>query len=49
MDSHPVQKEAFHRFMDAQFANLPTWLDVVDFGAEMAIGAGEEDVVFVDV
>ncbi|CAN8101585.1 unnamed protein product [Discula destructiva] len=49
MDTHPVQRDAFHRFMDAQFSDLPTWLDVVDFATEMAYGAGEDEVVFVDV
>lgn len=49
MDSHPVQKDAFHGFMNAQFANLPTWLDVVDFANDMTTGAGPDDVVFVDV
>lgn len=49
MDKHPVQKDAFHRFMDVQFENLPTWLDVVDFAAEMGSAARPEDVVFVDV
>lgn len=50
MDTHPVQRDAFHRFMDAQFSSLPTWLDVVDFPTEMAGGTGDdEQVVFVDV
>lgn len=45
MDTHPVQRDAFHRFMGAQFSGLPTWLDVVDFPTEMAgggQGAGED-------
>lgn len=49
MDTHPVQRDGFHRFMDAQFSTLPTWLDVVDFQTEMAKGSGDDDVVFVDV
>lgn len=49
METHPVQQGAFHRFMEAQFAMLPTWLDVVPFGTEVAQGASPEDVVFVDV
>ncbi|KAH6644812.1 putative sterigmatocystin 8-O-methyltransferase precursor [Boeremia exigua] len=48
METHPVQQGAFHRFMEAQFASLPSWLDVVPF-AEVVAGAGEEEVVFVDV
>lgn len=49
MDTHPVQRDAFHRFMDAQFSSLPTWLDVVDFPTEIAGGSGDDGVVFVDV
>lgn len=49
MDTHPVQRDAFHHFMEAQFATLPTWLDVVDFAGEMASGTGEDDVAFIDV
>lgn len=49
METHPVQQGAFHRFMEAQFAMLPTWLDVVAFDAEVAQGANPEDVIFVDV
>lgn len=53
MDTHPVQRDAFHHFMDAQFSGLPTWLDVVDFQSEMAGGGtgqyDEQEVVFVDV
>lgn len=49
METHPVQQGAFHRFMEAQFAMLPTWLDAVSFDAEVAQGASPEEVVFVDV
>lgn len=51
MQTRPVQQGAFHRFMDAQFASLPTWLDVVPFASEMmgAEAPQNEDVVFVDV
>ncbi|KAF3010834.1 hypothetical protein E8E13_008765 [Curvularia kusanoi] len=49
METHPVQQGAFHRFMEAQFAMLPTWLDAVSFDTEVAQGVGAEDVVFVDV
>ncbi|CAJ2505076.1 Uu.00g124700.m01.CDS01 [Anthostomella pinea] len=36
METHPVQQGAFFRFMEAQFASLPTWLDVVEFQSEFA-------------
>jgi hypothetical protein len=49
MDTHPVQKHAFHNFMKEQFASLPTWLDVVPFAAEFAQDLQPDDVVFVDV
>lgn len=48
LDSHPDQKGAFHRFMEAQFASLPTWLDVVDF-ATLAPEQKDGRVAFVDV
>lgn len=44
-----MQQGAFHRFMDAQFSSLPTWLDVVPFAAELARDSKPEDVIFVDV
>ncbi|POR34771.1 Uncharacterized protein TPAR_05041 [Tolypocladium paradoxum] len=28
METHPLQRGSFHRFMEAQFACPPTWLDV---------------------
>ncbi|KAJ4376692.1 hypothetical protein N0V86_006808 [Didymella sp. IMI 355093] len=49
METHPVQQGAFHRFMEAQFAMLPTWLDAVSFDTEIAQDVGVEEVVFVDV
>ncbi|OAA64103.1 O-methyltransferase, family 2 [Akanthomyces lecanii RCEF 1005] len=50
LETHPVQQGAFHRFMEAQFASLPTWLDAVDFGSEMSAGSfSPEQVAFVDV
>ena len=49
MEPHPVQQGAFHRFMEAQFAMLPTWLDAISFDTEIAQDVGTEDVVFVDV
>lgn len=44
-----MQRDAFHHFMDSQFSSLPTWLDVLDFQAEISVGFVKEDVVFVDV
>lgn len=44
-----MQQGAFHRFMEAQFASLPTWLDVIDFEKEYAKHAGPETPIFVDV
>ena len=49
METHPIQQGAFHRFMEAQFASLPTWLDAISFDTEIANGVTAEDVVFVDV
>ncbi|KAF4637649.1 hypothetical protein G7Y89_g412 [Cudoniella acicularis] len=49
LETHPVQGAAFHRFMEAQFASLPTWLDVVPFGTEYAQLTDPETPVFVDV
>lgn len=51
LETHPVQQGAFHRFMEAQFASLPTWLDAVDFPAEMGkdLTSDTEQVAFVDV
>ncbi|PSN65247.1 putative sterigmatocystin 8-O-methyltransferase precursor [Corynespora cassiicola Philippines] len=49
METHPIQQGAFHRFMEAQFAMLPTWLDVISFQAEVAEGSAKDDILFVDV
>lgn len=49
LETHPVQQGAFHRFMEAQFASLPTWLDVVGFKTEMGMDLTSSDVAFVDV
>jgi hypothetical protein len=48
-ETHPVQQGAFHRFMEAQFAMLPTWLNAVPFESEIAHDASADDIVFVDV
>jgi hypothetical protein len=49
LDTHPVQGGAFHRFMEAQFALLPTWLSVIPFEEEYAQGVSPGAPVFVDV
>ena len=49
LETHPVQSQAFHRFMDAQFAILPTWMDVIPFDTEYASGSTPEMPIFVDV
>ncbi|ELR01772.1 hypothetical protein GMDG_00148, partial [Pseudogymnoascus destructans 20631-21] len=49
LESHPVQGAAFHRFMEAQFASLPTWLDVLPFDTEYAASATPETLIFVDL
>lgn len=49
LETHPTNQAAFHRFMEAQFATLPTWLDVFDFKAELGHNAGPADPVLVDV
>ncbi|KAK7979921.1 nitrogen metabolite repression-(nmr)-responsible protein [Apiospora arundinis] len=49
METHPASQAAFHRFMEAQFSSLPTWLDVFDFKSELGSAAGPTDVMIVDV
>jgi ribosomal protein RSM22 (predicted rRNA methylase) len=49
MEMRPIQQATFHRFMEAQFASLPTWLDAVSFESEIAHDASADDIVFVDV
>jgi hypothetical protein len=49
LESHPVQGAAFNRFMEAQFAMLPTWLSVVEFASKYAQSAKPETPIFVDV
>ncbi|KHO01575.1 O-methyltransferase, family 2 [Metarhizium album ARSEF 1941] len=49
LSTHPVHDRAFHRYMEAQFASLPTWLDVVDFEADFGNDLAPSDVAFVDV
>lgn len=49
MDSRPEDAGVFHRFMEMQFSSLPTWLDVLDFGAEFGRDTTADTPVFVDV
>lgn len=49
LEHHPVQGGAFHRFMEAQFASLPSWLTVVPFDSELAQSTTAETPTFVDV
>jgi hypothetical protein len=35
--------------MEAQFASLPTWLDVVSFPSQFSDSAGPDTPIFVDV
>ncbi|KAK8093327.1 S-adenosyl-L-methionine-dependent methyltransferase [Apiospora hydei] len=49
LETHPANQAAFHRFMEAQFASLPTWLDVFDFKTELGRDAAPTDIMFVDV
>ncbi|KAH6676315.1 putative sterigmatocystin 8-O-methyltransferase precursor [Halenospora varia] len=49
LETHPIQSGAFHRFMEAQFATLPTWLSVVDFENEFGKATEDETPVLVDV
>lgn len=49
LETHPVQQGAFYRFMKSVFAGLPTWLDAVSFGSEIAPNTTPEDILFVDV
>lgn len=49
LESHPVQAGAFHRFMEAQFASLPSWLSAVEFESEFALGTDETTPLMVDV
>lgn len=47
--SRPMHQKSFHRFMEFQFASLPTWLDGIDFERELGKDLGENGVAFVDV
>lgn len=49
LESHPVQKAAFHRYMEHHLSSLPTWLEAVDVPTEMGAGIASQDIAFVDV
>ena len=49
MEANPVQQAAFHRWIEAQFATLSEWTNVVDFEGEFGLGLSSKDVAFVDV
>jgi hypothetical protein len=49
LETHPLEKDAFHYYIQAHTKDLPSWLDVVDFAAEFANDVSDEDSVFVDV
>jgi hypothetical protein len=49
LETHPLEKDAFHYYIQAHTKDLPSWLDVVDFAAEFADDVTDEDSVFVDV
>lgn len=49
LESHPVESGAFHRFMEAQFQRLPSWLEFYNFKEESGKDLSPTDVAFVDV
>jgi demethylsterigmatocystin 6-O-methyltransferase len=48
-EDHPVQQDAFYRFMKTVNTGMPTWLDVVAFDKEIASNAKPDEIIFVDV
>lgn len=48
-ETHPLEKNAFHHFMEEHIANLPHWLDAFDFRDEFGAGLTDDDVAFVDI
>ena len=48
-ETHPLEKNAFHHFMEEHQTNLPHWLDVFDFAAEIGPGLQDGDTAFVDI
>lgn len=49
VESRPALHGAFHRFMDAQFSDLPSWLSVVNPESEFFHNLGSREIAFVDV
>ncbi|KAJ4309515.1 hypothetical protein N0V94_008899 [Neodidymelliopsis sp. IMI 364377] len=49
LEAHPIQHNAFHRFVQAQSSSLPTWLSAVPFNTEDAQNTTTDDIVFVSV
>jgi hypothetical protein len=49
MESNPVPRDAFHRYMEDKLRDLPSWLDVLRFDEELGKGLTGSDVAFVDV
>jgi hypothetical protein len=47
--AHAQAGEIAHRFFEAQFQGIPSWLDDISFKDTYEIGVRPEDVVFVDV
>lgn len=47
--THPIEKEAFHHFMEEQMSSLPAWLMAVNFESEFASDLKSDEAVFVDV
>jgi hypothetical protein len=48
-EMHPVQLAAFHKFMEFQFAPLPSWLDAVPFQEKYTVDATVDTPIFVDM
>ncbi|KAF5699041.1 O-methyltransferase family 2 [Fusarium mundagurra] len=49
VESRPALHGAFHRFMDAQFSGLPSWLAVIDPMSEFFLNLDSNEIAFVDV
>ncbi|CAO1601217.1 hypothetical protein XANCAGTX0491_004884 [Xanthoria calcicola] len=49
LQSHPQDLQLFSSWMSAQRENSPSFLDVIDFERDLALGADRSTVLFVDV
>lgn len=49
LQSHPQDLELFSSWMSAQRETSPSFLDVIDFERDLALGADRSTVLFVDV